>query len=90
MLTFFPEKGGLLDKGGLFKGGGGVIEDLQYANNNKSSAYFQAFLRGYERREGVTRRTVSPFRFSLLLFFLETLDTQANKRRASKVELEYV
>ena len=34
------------------------------------------------------RVTVSPFRFSLLLFFLETLDTQANKRHASKVELE--
>ena len=89
MLTFFPEKGGLLDEGGLIKGGG-VIEDLRYASNNKSSAYFQAFLRGQERGEGVRRRTVSPFRFSLLLFFLETLDTQANKRCASKVELEYV
>ena len=44
-----------------------------------------------ERRGAEEKRvTVSPFRFSLLLLFLETLDTQANKRHASKVELEYV
>ena len=40
LINFLPlKRGSLLERGGLFEGGGGLVEDLQYmpeSNNNRT------------------------------------------------------